>query len=468
MQASDGYLGRAGATFLEIINDLKRNEEAAAQDLGVDVSVIHEIISGRRTLSEDLLAKACRVWPVNPRDFFPIHDDVPDGLLIMRAEDSARSSRVFQRGGGDYYEYRDTAMSRVAMIRPEWIKMLHPVEDNDADNPTVRWNNGHFLYQFTYFIGEVNYYYEWNGRRFCEPMNTGDSVFGLPFAKHSFASRNPAAPGLILALTYGGRLLGDAQHEMGVLGAETSCRFVLPIENEAAARAALLRLHADNAGHTTASLAEASGLPRERVAACLSGAETPDGETLGRLARGLQVPLRELLPVLPDTRDGVVIVKGADAQSWVLPEEGLPAYRVKRLAGSVVTPFSKSLDVEVLANGQGGVHRLESSLHQYGYNHGSEPVELFWDNAGQEHRTTLFPGDSFYVKPFVPHGFRRLAGDSSTARVLLLRVGGKTVGDATLEMSVVGTKSLHRVVAESMRWYNPEGAPVEAPVASRA
>jgi methylphosphonate synthase len=463
---TDGYSNRAGATFREIINDLKRNEEAAAQDLGVEVSVVHEIIAGRRALSGDLLEKACRVWPVNPRDFFPIHDDVPDGLLVMRAEDSARSSRVFQRGGHDYYEYRDTAMSRVAMIRPEWIKMLHPVADDDADNPTVRWNNGHFLYQFTYFIGEVNYYYEWNGRQFCAPMVTGDSVFGLPFARHSFASRNPAAPGLILALTYGGRLLGDAQHEMGVLGAETACRYVLPVDDSTAAQAALLRLHATNAGHTAASLAEAAGLPKERVEAFLSGTETPGFETLGRLARGLQVAVRELLPLLPETRNGVVIVKGGDAQSWMLPEEGRPAYRVKRLAGSTVTPFSKSLDVEVLAEADGGdVHRLESSLHQYGYNHGSAPVELLWENAGREHRTTLFPGDSFYVKPFVPHGFRRLAGGGSgTAQVLLLRVGGKTVGDATLEMSVIGSKSLHRVVAESMRWYNTEETPVTVPV----
>jgi hypothetical protein len=81
----DGYRRRAGATFRAIINDLKRNEEAAAQDLGVDVEVIHAVIAGDRRLAGDLLERACRVWPVNERDFFPIHDDAPDGLCVMRA-----------------------------------------------------------------------------------------------------------------------------------------------------------------------------------------------------------------------------------------------------------------------------------------------------------------------------------------------------------------------------------------------
>jgi plasmid maintenance system antidote protein VapI len=457
MNAADGYLQRAGATFRAIINDLKRNEEAAAQDLGVEVALIHAIVAGERAIPTDLVERACRTWPVNQRDFFPIHDDVPDGLLVMRAEQSAASSRVFQRGGHDYYEYRDTAMSRVAMIRPEWIKMLHAVDDDDARNPTVRWNNGHFLYQFTYFIGAVNYYYEWQGRRFCAPMVTGDSVFGLPFARHSFACRDPRSGGLILALTYGGRLLGDAQHELGVLGCEAAARFALPVASAPAAQAALLRLHAGNGGHTATSLAAAAGLPRERVAALLAGDEAADFATLARLAEALRVAPRELLPLLPDTDDGVVIVKAAAAASWAVPDEGRPAYRFKQLAGSTVTPFARSLDVEVLAAAGDGYHPLESSLHQYGYNHGGAPVELLWELGGQRRQTTLRPGDSFYVKPFVAHGFRRLpGGDPGPSRVLLLRVGGKTVGDATLEISAIGGQSLHRVVAESMRWYDAE------------
>ena len=77
----------------------------------------------------------------------------------MHAEDSARSSRIMERGGSPYYEYRDTVMSGGAPFRPEWIKELFYVNDNDPNNRTVKWNNGHFMHQFTYFIGDVNFYY---------------------------------------------------------------------------------------------------------------------------------------------------------------------------------------------------------------------------------------------------------------------------------------------------------------------
>src|SRR5215813_3077316 len=213
------YLQRAGATFRSLLNDLKRNEETAAKELGVEVSLIEQIIAGVHPIPFELIQKAVRVWPVNERDFFPLHDDAPNGAILMREEDSAATARVLKRGGKNYYEYRDTAMSRMAMIRPEWIRILHHVNDSDPQNPTIEWNHGHFLYQFTYFVGEVNYYYEFAGTRQCIPMVSGDSVFGLPFSRHTFASRNLAAPGLILALTYGGRLLGDPQHELRVLGA---------------------------------------------------------------------------------------------------------------------------------------------------------------------------------------------------------------------------------------------------------
>ena len=57
-------------------------------------------------------------------------------------------------------EHRDTAMSRVALFRPEWIEELCIVDDNDPENSFAQWNDGHFMHQFTYFIGDVNYYYK--------------------------------------------------------------------------------------------------------------------------------------------------------------------------------------------------------------------------------------------------------------------------------------------------------------------
>jgi methylphosphonate synthase len=186
-------LVRFGNYFLGMLNDLKRRPEDAANELNVSLEEITGIIEGKKEITSKIISRAVKIWPVNYRDFFLIHDDCPDGIKIMRNEDSAKSSRVMDRGGMPYYEYRDTAMSSVALFRPEWIEELFIVEDNDPNNPAVQWNNGHFMHQFTYFIGDVNYYYRGpDGEKKVAIMNTGDSVYGTPFRPHSVATRKGA------------------------------------------------------------------------------------------------------------------------------------------------------------------------------------------------------------------------------------------------------------------------------------
>src|SRR5262249_3778236 len=148
-----------------------------------------------------------------------------------------------------------------------------------------------------YFVGDINYYYEWRGRRLCTAARTGDSVWGLPFAPHSFAARRDGEMAYILALTYGAGLVGDAQHELGVLGEETARRAAIPVDGDVEAGAALLRMHVANAGLTPAVLERLAGIPAARVGTLLEGGARPDADELARLASGLQVPVSALLPV---------------------------------------------------------------------------------------------------------------------------------------------------------------------------
>jgi len=453
-----GFRQRAGATFRSVINDLKRNTEAAAADLGVPPEVVAGVIAGERDLPAELLRRAVEVWPVNERDFLPVHDDAPDGVRICRAAESAATSRVFQRGGVDYYEYRDTAMSRLAMFRPEWIRMLQPVSDSRPDNPAVQWNRGHFLYQFTYFVGEVSYYYEWEGRRYCVEMSTGDSVAGLPYAPHSFTYR-AGGSGLILALTYGGRLLGDAQQELGALGADLAQQYALAGEPAAAA---VLREHLDDTMTPVARLAAESGVPRERLEDLLAGKDLPSYEELAAVARVLRVSVRDLLPVTGDERDGVCVVRGESAPAWSWPGTGPVAYQVRGLAGTRICPDSRGLELAVVGRDPQPA-MLRTGLHQYCFVIGPDPVRLRWQPAGAVpagavpagavREEILHPDDSLYVKPFVPHGFTQLAAGRST--VLVLRIGGKVAGDTRREAAALGAPALRRLVRDTAQWYDP-------------
>ena len=186
-------LVKSGKNFLGILNDIKRRPEDASDELQVPLEEIYAIIEGKEPLSPELISKAIKIWPVNARDFYIVQDDCPLGVKIMRAEESEKSSRIMKRAGKPYYEYRDTVMSSVAPFRPEWILELCNVDDNDPSNTNVQWNNGHFMHQFTYFIGEVNFYYiDSEGDKKVAVMNTGDSMYITPFTPHTFTTRQGA------------------------------------------------------------------------------------------------------------------------------------------------------------------------------------------------------------------------------------------------------------------------------------
>ena len=446
---------RSGENFRAILNDLKRRPEDAAAELGVPLPEIEEIIGGRTSLPSTLVEKAIATWPVSPRDFYLLEDDAPTGVRIHRAADSERSSRVMSRAGADYYEYRDTAMSSLSQFRPEWIKELCIVDDNDPDNTAVQWNNGHFLHQFTYFVGPVNFYYRGSdGTKQVAVMETGDSMYISPFVPHSFASRrnDDGELGVIMALTYGDKLGGETRQEVSALGAELAAGLALDFSDPARAFGSLLRFHRDGASLTTAELADRSGTDAERIERLEAGTEQPSPEDIDRLAAGLRVSRRDL--TVPEVGEDPVLVQSyADARRWKYPADDA-AYEVVELTPVRSMPFSKGLEINVLRDGDPQPD-LRAGLHQYLYNVGETPVALGWEVDGERHVDTLQPGDSAYLKPSIAHGFRGTGG-----KLLVLRIGGRITGDGQMELSRIlatGSDNLARVVGETKQWYDPKG-----------
>jgi methylphosphonate synthase len=451
--AGDAEFGRRAAALLRAAaNDLKRDEASADGDLGLAAGTFADLVSGRRPITWDLLTRAAQVWPLNERDLLPIHDDCPDGARIFRYKDSLASSRVLSRAGTDYYEYRDTAMSRVASYRPEWIRMLQVVDDNDPANPLVRWNRGHLLYQFTYFVGPVNYYYQWGDQRYCVPMETGDSVWGLPFAPHSFTARSADEPAYILALTYGGDLVGDAQRELAVAGARIAERLALP--SGPAGTTELLRSFIAARALTRSETAQRSGIPTDRVAAVLDGAE-PEPAELAAFADALGVSVRDLLAPRTTTRDGVHLRRRAGAVPWHYPDEGEPAYLLRELAGDPLHPHTSALEVEVATGAPGPGGRLVTAQHQYLYVLGTDAVRVDREGAEEPGGDVLHPGDSMYIRPLTAATFS--AVDGGRPRLLLLRIGGTVTTDVRFALRSIAAGGIERYVREEMLWYAREG-----------
>ena len=367
---------KTGSNFLGILNDIKRRPEDAAIELGVSLELIHSIIKGKSELPSDLVEKATKVWPVNKRDFFVIEDDCPDGIKLMTSADSKKSKRTMERAGQPYYEYRDTAMSTVGPFRPEWIMELCNVNNNDSENKSIQWNNGHFMHQFTYFIGDVNFYYiDKNGKKQTAIMSTGDSMYITPFVPHTFATRNnPQSNGLILALTYGGKLTGEFQQElssMSNLGQE----FALDFSSTESASGSLLRYNREISTLTLEELSKRSKILTKDLESFESGIKQPSIEDLKKIAESLSINIRDLLPN-DKVEDKVILKFHKDCKTWYYPET-TKCYKFSELASTSSLPFSKSLEAEILDSNDSELD-ICSGLHQYIYNVGKTPITLNW------------------------------------------------------------------------------------------
>ena len=448
-ESSSKELIKSGQNFLGILNDIKRRPEDAARELEVSLDEINSILSGKKELSVDIVDKATKIWPVNARDFYVIHDDCTQGIKIMRYEESKQSSRIMERAGRPYYEYRDTAMSKTAPFRPEWILELCSVDDNDPRNKSVQWNNGHFLHQFTYFVGEVNFYYiDSDGEKKVAVMNTGDSMYITPFVSHSFASRNGTKqPGLILALTYGNKITGDTQQELSTLS-NLGQEFVLDFSTAEKAISALIKYFRKISSLSLEEISKRTNIPTEKIVEFESGKTTPSNIDLQNLSKALTVNLRDLLP--NDKTENKVIVKHHDeGKKWFYPNQ-TRAYEFVELANTTTLPFSKSFEIKI-NNTDNKELDLRAGLHQYVYNIGNNTITINWVLDGQIFSEKIHPGDSLYIKPFVEHNFR------GEGKLLVLRIGGKIVGDSQRELSFVGKENTKRAISETIQWFNPKG-----------
>tara|TARA_Y100000310_G_scaffold344355_1_gene456701 strand:- start:3986 stop:5350 length:1365 start_codon:yes stop_codon:yes gene_type:complete len=443
---------RIGQNFLSILNDIKRRPEDAAKELGISTNEVNEIIQGKRELTFDIVKRAIEIWPLNARDFFLITDDSPNGVKIMRSEQSEKSKRIMNRAGKPFYEYRDTAMSRVALFRPEWIKELCYVDDNDPNNPDAQWNDGHFMHQFTYFIGDVNYYYKGpDGQKKIAVTKTGDSVYGTPFRPHTFTTRHDAVKnGLILALTYGNKLAADTQQELSAIGEELGIQFHLDFSSREKAFSSLLKFYIDASSLSLNELSNRTNISKNIIEKYLDNISSlPTIEEIKKFADALNVQTRDLLP--PDIIEEKVLVRDYNtAPRWLYPDS-TEIYELIELVNSKNLPDSKALELTVRSSELDDTLDLKMGLHQYVYNVGETPISFSWKHGGKLYNEKINPDDSIYIKPFIPHNFRQ------KGKLLILRIGSRITGDAQREFSNFDKNDANRAIQETQMWFNPEG-----------
>lgn len=448
------YLKALGARILSEANDLKRTPEALAKELGWEFEAVKAVIAGAADVeaAHRLVHAMCETYPVSLADLWLEPDDTEAGAKLMTAAESEASRRTFgrrDRTGAEtlYYEYRDTAMSRTAPFKPEWIAQLRVVDDADPNNPDVAYNNGHLLHQITFFIGPVNFYWEVGGTRHCAELDTGDSNYITPFVPHSFTSRDAGRRGLIIAVTYGGGVR-NALDDFGRVGRAAAAELAGDLRQpDAAFTSRIARYLAADSLSLEGFLdrLEQAGLDRARAEAVVRGGGADAGE-IDLIARALNVRPSDLMVSGIEPDEEVVVTRRADVPPRAYPDGNRPAYQLTELARTKHQPQLRGFEVEVLGGPDGS---MRHGLHEYLYNYGEGPVALIW---GDGRRAELGPGDSAYIRPMVEHRFERPA-DAEPGRLIMIRVPGALTDPVIDELAAFPPEGRERVAGETIGWF---------------
>jgi transcriptional regulator with XRE-family HTH domain len=425
--------------FRKILNDLKRRPIDAAKDLGVSEKKIKKILNSKQISDLRLIEKAVKVWPVNYSDFFYTEDDTKNNYKIFKLSDANKSERIMYRGGKPYYSYKDTVMSKISPFRPEWIQELVIVKDNKPNNKLAKFNNGHFLHQFTYFIGPVNFYYIENNKKKVAKMNTGDSMYISPYVPHTFTTRynKEKVLGSILALTYTDKIDGEILNELSAIGHKLVKKYKIDITNEYKSFYENLNYHLKA---SSISLKELNKITKLNITK--KKTKIPNFDKLNKIAKFLNISLRDLLP--PIKSRSVKIKKFATNRNWYYPSKEKRTYRFNELTNLPELPLSKAYEFHILKDINHN-DTLEVPCHQYIFNIGKTPCKIKIDKTISE---KLEPGDSVYLKPNLTHKF------IGRGKLLVLRIGGKISGDVLYQMSMISDKNIKRLVDDNMPWFS--------------
>ncbi len=444
------------ARILSEANDLKRTLPALADDLNIDVERLKFILSGEAPIEDiyEMINRMGEYYPIDKSDLFLLQDDCTHSVKIMRASNSQESARVTQRLNRfdelmPYYEYRDTAMSRLAPFKPEWIQQLRNVSDADPHNPDVIYNNGHFMHQTTFFIGPVNFYWEVNGKRFCQQMNTGDSNYITPYWKHSFTCRDPEQTALILAITFGGSVR-YAQKEFYALG-DKAKSYCLDYRRPHKAVSQLIKQHMldENMSPENMNILLKEYSSSFSVTDFFDEEKEKPKEELAILAKLLNIEVSDLLLPLYRPEDEVVITQHESSQGYYYPNDRQPLYRIHRLARTSKMPQMKGFNIEVLATKVNFEHAFCASTHTYAYNYSNQICRLLWMKDGKEFEETLYPGDSFYIQPLIKHA---LCAIENPCKLFMARAPGSISLATQRELSFFS--DIERVIEENTCWFN--------------
>ncbi|KKS41649.1 MAG: Helix-turn-helix domain protein [Candidatus Gottesmanbacteria bacterium GW2011_GWB1_43_11] len=358
------YKIRQGGLLLRVAGDIKRHPDFLASELKLPLPTVKSILAGEASQDEtnQLIEKMVATYPVSRLALEVVRDDTDGGVIVKHAQESATTSRIFDRKDKNgmptpYYEYRDAAMSDLGPFRPEWIKELREVTTEDGNDPDIAYNTGHFMHQLTMYVGPVNLHWKDDSGSHTLFMDTGDSNYGTPYVPHSFTTRDTSKEAYIMAVTFSGKLGSAVQQELSVLRPDEVNNALLDLTAKKTSFSDLLRVKTQDSFMTDEVLSRMTGLSINKIHKFLSGRLFPSINELEIIAAALKMNARDLYPPTPVKQMEVVVERVYSNKKWVYPSEVKPHYEIRKLAGSTKMAEAKAFSLnptqsdEVTADG---------------------------------------------------------------------------------------------------------------------
>ena len=447
-------LSKLGLRVIEEANNLKRTKKALAEELNIKPSYLEKIINGKCNLKEkqDFIKMMLKKYPIDKTKLENLESEPFHSFTILDKNTSKNSARIFKRKNSlgkinDYYEYRDTAMNKYSPIYPEWIKPLVIVNNNNPRNRLVCYNKGHLLHQFTFFIGEVNFYWKDDLGYHCKVMNTGDSNYIPPFVPHSFSSRNKNKLGLIIAVTFAD-ILRFSRSKFTNYTKKNIEEFSGKKNSKFSYFYLFIKDFINKNFLDENSLIEKmllNGINKNTAKNIINGKKTPSNQHINKLSKVFSIPYSKLKTMIANETSKVINKNFALSSKKRIFKDKI-SFNVWYLAKSNYDNFLNTFIMEVDAETK--KYEVFHQMHEYVFNYSESEIILKISNK----MYVLKPEESAIINPHIKHYFYTKENVKS-ARLLIIRVGEEFSQDFIHMYAGLSESSRRRIFEEVSQWF---------------
>ena len=178
----------------------------------ISTDIINDLENAKRLPTNEETMLLAQAFNVNSREL--ITDDGIEEKVVVQPYKECK--RWYYPDNSKIYEFVELASTRS-------LPFSKAFEINIKNPNRVGYDFKIGLHQFIYNVGKNELFLNWefNGEKYEKLIKPGDSIYVKPFVQHSFSGN-----GKLVVLRVGGRIPGDSQRELSIIGKQNAQRAI--------------------------------------------------------------------------------------------------------------------------------------------------------------------------------------------------------------------------------------------------